>query len=89
MALDEKEDQHHCNTERREDWHKMRLSQDRKALNGSGLYSKINGKPLNVLKWGGDMVPAGFLRGNQPEDLGILEPFGPTNLFPPNEAWKS
>ena len=52
MALDEKEDQHHCNTERRGDWHKMRLGQDRKALNGSGLYSKVNGKPLNGLKWG-------------------------------------
>ena len=38
------------NTERREDWHKMRLGQDREALNDPGLYSKIHGKPLNGLK---------------------------------------
>jgi len=52
------------NTERREDWHKTRLGQDRKALNDPGLYSKIHGKPRNGLKWGDDVVPSGFLRGN-------------------------
>lgn len=52
------------NTQRREDWHKMRLGQDRKALNDPGLYSKIHGKPRNGLKWGDDVVPSGFLRGN-------------------------